>query len=260
MRVASERSDLIVVMAHTAARLLRDVYGITKEPVVIEHGMPAIEPHGRRRFKRQFGVEGRQIVSTFGLVDPRKGLEYVIEAMPEVIAAHPSTLYPNVGEAHPVRSRREAAPRAPRLRVRQADGLASHRTARPRPHARCPRRARFRDHPVRGTSVRETNGRDRDRATRAHMNIGRRIAENPLITARDVKPSMPEFEVVSVFNAATAVVNGEIVLLMRVAERPRTDVVPGPDALTLDLDQPHPILHPLPQRYRQRELIGMAFL
>src|SRR5207249_5273099 len=78
--------------------------------------------------------------------------------------------------------------------------------------------------------------------------------------ARDVKPSMPELEVVSVFNAATAVVNGEIVLLMRVAERPRTDVVPGPDALTLDLDQPHPILHPLPQRYRQRELIGMAFL
>ena len=92
------------------------------------------------------------------------------------------------------------------------------------------------------------------------MNIGRRIAENPLITARDVKPSLPELEVVSVFNAATAVVNGEIILLMRVAERPRTDVVPGPDALTLDLDQPHPILHPLPQRYRQRELVGMAFL
>ncbi|TMB78835.1 MAG: glycosyltransferase [Chloroflexi bacterium] len=101
MRVASERSDLIVVMAHTAARLLRDVYGITKEPAVIEHGMPAIEPHGRRRFKRQFGVEGRQIVSTFGLVDPRKGLEYVIEAMPEVIAAHPSTLYLIVGQTHP---------------------------------------------------------------------------------------------------------------------------------------------------------------
>jgi glycosyltransferase involved in cell wall biosynthesis len=101
VRVASERSDVIVVMARTAARLLRDVYGVAKEPVVIEHGMPAIEPHGRRRFKRQFGVEGRQIVSTFGLVDPRKGLEYVIEAMPEVIAAHPSTLYLIVGQTHP---------------------------------------------------------------------------------------------------------------------------------------------------------------
>lgn len=101
VRVASERSDVIVVMAHTAARLLADVYGIRKEPVVIEHGMPAIEPRGRRRLKRQLGVEDRQIVSTFGLVDPRKGLEYVIDAMPEIVAAYPSALYLIVGQTHP---------------------------------------------------------------------------------------------------------------------------------------------------------------
>lgn len=101
VRVASDRSDVLVVMAHTAARLLADVYGVTKEPAVIEHGMPAIEPRGRRRLKRQLGVEGRQIVSTFGLVDPRKGLEYVIEAMPQVIAAHPNALYLIVGQTHP---------------------------------------------------------------------------------------------------------------------------------------------------------------
>ena len=92
------------------------------------------------------------------------------------------------------------------------------------------------------------------------MNLGRRIDKNPILTARDVKPSRPELEVVSVFNAATAVVDGEIVLLLRVAERPRTDVPPGPDALTLDLDQPHPILHPLPARLRDQELVGMCFL
>ncbi len=101
VRAASERSDVIVVMAHTAARLLTDVYGIGKQPAVIEHGMPAIEPRGRHRLKRQLGVQDRQIVSTFGLVDPRKGLEYVIEAMPAVIAAHPSTLYLIVGQTHP---------------------------------------------------------------------------------------------------------------------------------------------------------------
>ncbi len=101
VRVASERSDHIVVMAHTAARLLADVYGVRKEPIVIEHGMPAIEPRGRHRLKRQLGVEGRQIVSTFGLVDPRKGLEYVIDAMPEIVAAHPSALYLIVGQTHP---------------------------------------------------------------------------------------------------------------------------------------------------------------
>ena len=101
IRNASERSDVVVVMGHTAARLLRDVYGIAKQPAIIEHGMPAIEPHGRVRFKRQFGVEDRQIVSTFGLVDPRKGLEFVIEAMPAVLAAQPSALYLIVGQTHP---------------------------------------------------------------------------------------------------------------------------------------------------------------
>ena len=101
VRVASDRSDVLVVMAQTAARLLADVYGLTKEPAVIEHGMPAIEPRGRRNMKRQLGMEGRQIVSTFGLVDPRKGLEYVIAAMPAIVAANPSALYLIVGQTHP---------------------------------------------------------------------------------------------------------------------------------------------------------------
>ena len=101
VRRASEKSDVLVVMAQTAARLLRDVYGVTKEPVVIEHGMPAIEPRGRHRLKRQLGVEDRQIVSTFGLVDPRKGIEYAIEAMSAIVRVHPSALYLVVGQTHP---------------------------------------------------------------------------------------------------------------------------------------------------------------
>jgi len=92
------------------------------------------------------------------------------------------------------------------------------------------------------------------------MNLGQRLPQNPLITARDVKASVPTLEVVSVFNAAAARVGNEIVLLLRVAERPRTDIAPGPDALTLDLAAPHPILRPMPAHYRKEQLIGMAFL
>ena len=50
------------------------------------------------------------------------------------------------------------------------------------------------------------------------MNLGDRLPQNPLITARDVKPSLPTLEVVSVFNAASARVGKEIILLLRVAE------------------------------------------
>jgi hypothetical protein len=49
VRLIASRSDEVIVMAHTAARLLVSDYGITKTPVVIPHGMPAIEPNGRHR-------------------------------------------------------------------------------------------------------------------------------------------------------------------------------------------------------------------
>src|SRR3989454_3989525 len=89
--------------------------------------------------------------------------------------------------------------------------------------------------------------------------LGRRLEQNPLITARDLKPSLPQLEVVSVFNAATAQLDGEIVLLLRVAERPRSDIDPPPGAMTLDLDGPHPVLRPLPAGLTKHDVIGMCF-
>src|SRR5205809_6994086 len=87
--------------------------------------------------------------------------------------------------------------------------------------------------------------------------LGRRLEQNPLITARDVKPSQPELEVVSAFNAGTAKLDGETVLLLRVAERPRRHRDPPPGARTLDPDGPHPILRPLPNAYTKRDGIGL---
>lgn len=101
IRLISSRSDEVIVMAHTAARLLVSDYGITKVPIVIPHGMPAIEPTGRHRLKTKLGVEGRAIISTFGLVDPRKGLEFMIGAMPAIVERHPNALYLVVGQTHP---------------------------------------------------------------------------------------------------------------------------------------------------------------
>jgi len=92
------------------------------------------------------------------------------------------------------------------------------------------------------------------------MTIARRLKENPLLTPRDVKPSLPELEVMSVFNAAAARVGDEIILLLRVAERPCSDRDPGPGAMTLDLDGPEPELKPLANGYKKDDVVGMAFL
>jgi predicted GH43/DUF377 family glycosyl hydrolase/glycosyltransferase involved in cell wall biosynthesis len=101
VRDIAAASDGLVVMAETAVTILRDVYDISSPTTVIQHGMPHIEPTGRRELKEKLGLDGRAIISTFGLVGPGKGLEYVIESMPEVVARHPEALYLIAGQTHP---------------------------------------------------------------------------------------------------------------------------------------------------------------
>jgi glycosyltransferase involved in cell wall biosynthesis len=107
IRSAIRLSAATVVMADAAAGILADTYGIADVPVVIPHGMPAIRPHGRVRMKEKLGVPGRTIISTFGLVDPRKGIEFLIEAMPAIVAGHPAALYLVAGQTHPELRRRD---------------------------------------------------------------------------------------------------------------------------------------------------------
>src|ERR1700676_2171438 len=101
VRNIDELSDAVIVMAVSAVAILADDYGFVGPPLVIPHGMPVIAPRGRHRFKAKLGVRGRTIISTFGLVDPRKGLEYMIAAMPRVVEAHPDALYLIAGQTHP---------------------------------------------------------------------------------------------------------------------------------------------------------------
>ena len=101
VRSISESAHGLVVMAESAVEILERDYGIKEHPLVIPHGMPHIEPKGRRRLKAKLGLDGRTIVSTFGLVGPGKGLEYAIEAMPAIAARHPEALYLIAGQTHP---------------------------------------------------------------------------------------------------------------------------------------------------------------
>ena len=95
-------------MAERARSLLIQDYGVAERQVcVVPHGVPPVQPHGRTRMKEQFDLSGRTIITTFGLVDPRKGLEYMIEAMQAVREYDPTALYLVVGKTHPELVRRE---------------------------------------------------------------------------------------------------------------------------------------------------------
>jgi glycosyltransferase involved in cell wall biosynthesis len=123
-----DRSQKIVVMAERARSLLVEHYGIANARVtVIPHGVPPIEPHGRTLMKEQLGVAGRVILTTFGLVDPRKGLEFMIEAMQNVASRYPDALYLILGKTHPELVRREGEAYRQRLWHQvEALGLESH--------------------------------------------------------------------------------------------------------------------------------------
>ncbi len=95
-------SARLFVMSDRAVGMLKEYYGVPEHKVVhIPHGIhdvPFIDPNF---YKDKFGVEGRKVILTFGLLSPNKGIEYMIEAMPDVVARHPETVYVMLGATHP---------------------------------------------------------------------------------------------------------------------------------------------------------------
>lgn len=96
------RSDRVVVMAGMGRKILREVYDVPDSMVdVIPHGIPEVSFADSASFKSQFGVDGKSVLLTFGLLGPGKGIEHAIQAMPEIIARHPDAVYLVVGATHP---------------------------------------------------------------------------------------------------------------------------------------------------------------
>lgn len=108
VRRLAAQSEALVVMARRGRSILEEVYGIDPVKVqVIPHGVPPTEPHGRVRMKRRLGLQTRTVISTFGLVSPRKGLEHMVRAMADIVPTHPDALYLIVGKTHPELARRD---------------------------------------------------------------------------------------------------------------------------------------------------------
>lgn len=96
------RGQKIITMATNSAVILEDTYGV--EPckiAVIPHGVPKISVPSRDALKKEAGMAGKTVISTFGLLGPGKGLEYGVIAMAKVAAKHPEACYMILGQTHP---------------------------------------------------------------------------------------------------------------------------------------------------------------
>ena len=92
----------LIVMAEKGRAILRVIYGVPDRRIaVIPHGVPDRPFLPPDAAKPGFGLAGRKVLLTFGLLSPNKGIETMIEAMPAIRAAHPDALYVIAGATHP---------------------------------------------------------------------------------------------------------------------------------------------------------------
>jgi glycosyltransferase involved in cell wall biosynthesis len=95
-------SDTVVAMLDSARDILAEVYQVdTSKLRIIPHGVPNVPRLPIETAKKGLGLQGRRVISTFGLVSRGKGLEYAIQAMPAVVERFPDALYLILGETHP---------------------------------------------------------------------------------------------------------------------------------------------------------------
>jgi len=96
------RSTRLVVMAEHGRQMLQQVYQAPPAKIdLIPHGIPDIPFVDPNYFKDQFGVEGRVVLLTFGLLSPNKGIEHVLNALPHILAEFPDVVYIVLGATHP---------------------------------------------------------------------------------------------------------------------------------------------------------------
>ena len=95
-------SDRVVVMSKRGVKFLRNIYHVPAQKIdLIPHGIPDVPFVDPSFHKDLFGVEGKSVLLSFGLLSANKGIENVIKALPAILAKHPNVVYVVVGATHP---------------------------------------------------------------------------------------------------------------------------------------------------------------
>ena len=101
-------SDRMIVMSQHSAEILQEVFRVPSEKIdLIPHGIPDLPFTDPSFYKDAFGTEGKDVLLTFGLLSPNKGIENVIQALPKILSRHSNVIYMVAGATHPHILRRE---------------------------------------------------------------------------------------------------------------------------------------------------------
>jgi glycosyltransferase involved in cell wall biosynthesis len=96
------RSSRLVVMSMRGRQMLEEIYQAPPAKIdLIPHGIPDMPFVDPSFYKDQFGVEGKTVLLTFGLLCPNKGIEHVLNALPTILAKFPGVVYIVLGATHP---------------------------------------------------------------------------------------------------------------------------------------------------------------
>jgi glycosyltransferase involved in cell wall biosynthesis len=101
-------SDRMIVMSQHSAEILQEVFRVPIDKIdLIPHGIPDLPFTDPSFYKDAFGTEGKEVLLTFGLLSPNKGIENVIQALPKILSRHSNVIYMVAGATHPHVLRRE---------------------------------------------------------------------------------------------------------------------------------------------------------
>ncbi|MGA2355128.1 MAG: glycosyltransferase family 4 protein [Terriglobales bacterium] len=108
MQEIAELSDRLIVMSQLSSQFLQEIFKVPGSKIdMVPHGVPDLPFLDPNFYKDRFGVEGKAVLLTFGLLSPNKGIENVIQALPQILAKHSNVMYIVAGATHPHILRRE---------------------------------------------------------------------------------------------------------------------------------------------------------
>ena len=108
MEEIAELSDRLIVMSQLSSQFMQEIFKVPGRKIdMVPHGVPDLPFLDPNFYKDRFGVEGKAVLLTFGLLSPNKGIENVIQALPQILSRHSNVAYIVAGATHPHILRRE---------------------------------------------------------------------------------------------------------------------------------------------------------